>query len=105
MAKLEILVSAMNDLRTIASVYQNTQNKKTASKIIANIFTDLSRLETFPYSGKPVEDKELRMREFRCIISGKYICIYRVINDTVFVYHIAHSKQNYPFLLHDISDD
>lgn len=105
MAKLEILVSAMNDLRTISSVCQNTQNEKTTSKTIANIFADLSRLESFPYSGKLVEDKELQMREFRCIISGKYICIYRVINDTIFVYHVAHCRQNYPFLLHDISEN
>ena len=31
-------------------------------------------------------------------IAGKYICVYRLIAQTVFVYHIAHGASNYPRL-------
>ena len=30
------------------------------------------------------------------MIAGKYICVYRLIADTEFVYHIAHGASNYP---------
>ena len=44
------------------------------------------------------QDKELRNGGYRYVIAGKYICVYRLIAETVYVYHIAHSASNYPTL-------
>lgn len=30
------------------------------------------------------------------VIAGKGICVYRVITDNIFVYHIVHGASNYP---------
>lgn len=32
------------------------------------------------------------------MIAGKYICVYRLIAGTVYVYHMAHGASNYPTL-------
>ena len=44
------------------------------------------------------QDKELRNGGYRYVIAGKYICVYRLIAETVYVYHIAHGASNYPML-------
>ena len=44
------------------------------------------------------QDKELRNGGYRYVIAGKYICVYRLIAETVYAYHIAHGASNYPTL-------
>ena len=59
-----------------------------SARNITNLILDtLSRL-----------DKELRNGGYRYVIAGKYICVYRLIAETVYVYHIAHGASNYPTL-------
>ena len=71
---------------------------ESARKITNGIVDTLSRLERFPLSGHIPADKELRVSGYRYVIAGKYICVYRPIGQTVFVYHIAHGASNYPSL-------
>ena len=56
------------------------------------------RLELFPLSGSLPRDKELRDGGYRYVIADKYICVYKLIGETVYVYHIAHGAGNYPLL-------
>ena len=51
-----------------------------------------------PLSGHIPRDKELRNGGYRYVIAGKYICMYRLIGEEVYVYHIAHGARNYPTL-------
>ena len=70
-----------------------------SARNITNLILDtLSRLELFPLPGYIPQDKELRNDEYRYVIAGKYICVYRLIAETVYVYHIAHGASNYPTL-------
>ena len=55
-------------------------------------------VEMFPLSGHIPRDKELRNGGYRYVIAGKYICMYRLIGEEVYVYHIAHGARNYPTL-------
>ena len=41
---------------------------------------------------------ELLKSGYRYVIAGQYLCVYRLIVDTVFVYHIVHGASNYPVL-------
>ena len=43
--------------------------------------------------------------EHRYMIAGKYICVYRLIVETVFVYRIAHETSNYPTLFKQLLKD
>ena len=98
MAKLVILESAQRELEEIAMVHLNLVGPNSARKITDRIFDTLSRLEPFPLSGPEAWDRELKLQGYRYVIAGKYICLYRVIAETVFVYHIAHGASNYPTL-------
>ena len=71
---------------------------ESARKITNEILDTLSHLERFPLSGHIPADKELRGGGYRYVIAGKYICVYRLIAETVFVCHIAHGASNYPRL-------
>ena len=78
MANLVILDPAQRELEEIAQLHMNLVGPNAARNITNLILDTLSRLEMFPLSG--------------------HICVYRLIAETVYVYHIAHSASNYPTL-------
>lgn len=98
MADLVILESAQRELEGIAQLHLNLVGPNSARKITNRIFDSLSRLEQFPQSGSLPRDKQLRGGGYRYVIAGKYICVYKLIVETVYVYHIAHGAGNYPLL-------
>lgn len=98
MANLVILDPAQRELEEIAQLHMNLVGPNAARNITNLILDTLSRLEMFPLSGHIPQDKELRNGGYRYVIAGKYICVYRLIAETVYVYHIAHSASNYPTL-------
>ena len=96
MAKLIILEPAQRELEEIAQLHLNLAGPNSARKITDLILDTLPRLEMVPLSGHIPQDKELCGNGYRYVIAGKYICVYRVIAENVFVYHIAHGASNYP---------
>ena len=83
-----------NDYSMISDL---AHEKADSARNITNLILD-SRLELFPLSGHIPQDKELRNGGYRYVIAGKYICVYRLIAEMVYVYHIAHGASNYPTL-------
>ena len=98
MANLVILESAQRELEKTAQIHLNLAGPESARKVTNEILDTLSRLEQFPLSGHIPADKELRSGGYRYVIAEKYICVYRLIGQTVFVFHIAHGASNYPSL-------
>lgn len=98
MAKLVLLEPAQREIEEIAQLHRNLVGPNSARKITNEIFDALSRLELFPLSGSLPRDKELLRDGYRYVVAGKYICVYRILGDTVYVYHIAHGASNYPRL-------
>ena len=98
MADLVILEPAQRELEEIAQLHRNLVGQNSARNITDLILDTLSRLEIFPLSGHIPQDKELRNGGYRYVIAGMYICVYRLIAETVYVYHIAHGASNYPML-------
>ena len=96
--KLEILAPAWAELEEIADYHLVMVGPISAKRITDQIFMSLKQLETYPFSGTAVLDDELNALGYRTIISGKYVGVYRVIGDTVFVYHIVHGARDYPRL-------
>ena len=54
--------------------------------------------ELFPLTGHIPREKELMIGRYRYVNAGKYICLYRVMDEEVFISHIAHGASNYPTL-------
>ena len=48
-------------------------------------------------AGKP--DPELARREFRKVLCGDLVCVYKVIGQSVFVYRVVNGRTDYPQLL------
>ena len=102
MAKLVILEPAQQELEEIARLHKKLSGPTSARRITDLILDTLSRLELFPLSGHIPQDRELRITGYRYVIAGKYICVYRLLGETVFVFHIAHGARNYPALFRQL---
>ncbi len=102
--RLEIVTPAQRELEEIARVHLDLVGPVSARKITDQIYGSLERLKTFPMSGSLPRDRYLREAGYRFLISGKYICMYRLIEDTVFVNHIVHGATDYPRLLKTLRD-
>ena len=59
----------------------------------------LEKLGDFPYMGAQHPDPELMRREYRKVICGDYVCVYKVIGPSVYVYRVVNGRTDYPKLL------
>jgi toxin ParE1/3/4 len=104
MYRLEILTPAQRELEEIALVHFEIVGPASARNITDKIYASLERLMTFPLSGPLLWDRWLRETGYRYVLSGKYICVYRLIGNVVFVYHIVFEATDYPQLIKDMQD-
>ena len=93
--RLEILPPAWKELDEIASYHFLVVGPASARRITDKILDALSRLEEFPLSCPYAPDTELRDADYRMLVYGKYVCIYRLIGEVVYVYHIANGASDY----------
>lgn len=98
--KIEILPSAWEDLKRIEDYYVVQFNKETAINVSDHILNAIERLEDFPDSGSVTPDVWLNERGYRMVICKKHVVIYRLIKDTVFIYHIADTQTEYTKLFY-----
>jgi toxin ParE1/3/4 len=99
MYRLEILTPAQRELEEIARVHFELVGPVSARNITDKIYASLERLTRFPLSGSLPPDRQIREAGYRYVISGKYICVYRLVGNTVYVYHIVYGPTDYPQLL------
>ncbi|MCG4501659.1 type II toxin-antitoxin system RelE/ParE family toxin, partial [[Ruminococcus] torques] len=64
-------------------------------KVTDQILNSIERLELYPDSGSLTPDKWLNRKGYRMVISERYVSIYRLIEKTVYVYHIADTQTEY----------
>lgn len=96
--KVELLPTAWAELDEIADVHLQLVGPNSAQKITDKIFNSLRNLEDNPYIGSVPKYQILAEQGFRVLISGKYLCFYKVGTDTVEIYHIAEGRRDYPKL-------
>lgn len=98
--KVEILPSAWEDLKRIEDYYILQFDMQTAMKVSDYILDVIERLEQFPDSGSLTPDEWLNEQGYRMVICKKHIAIYRVMKETIFIYHIADTQTEYTKLFH-----
>jgi len=96
--KVELLNPAWIDLDAISDYHLFEIGPDSARKITDKILTSLEQLEIFPLSCPLVPYKELAERGFRTLVCGKYVCIYKLQGNMVYVHHIVAAATNYPAL-------
>ena len=99
---LEILTPAQRELEEIALVYLELSGAQSARNIINRIYDALDQLRFHFNIGVNCADKPLKLQGYRMLICGNYICVYRLIEDTVVMYHIADGRADYPKLINDL---
>lgn len=69
-------------------------NPQAALNAMADIDAALERVRMLPDSGGRFSMDELRHREYRTVIAGRYIVFYRFDETTLTVYRVVHQRQN-----------
>lgn len=98
--RIEILPAAWEDLKRIEDYYIIQFDVDTAIKVSDHILDVIERLEDFPDSGSLTPDQWLNDMGYRMVICKKHIAIYRIIDETVYVYHIADTQTDYTKLFY-----
>ena len=93
--RVEILPSAWEDLKKIEDYYILQFYVQTALKVSDHLLDTIERLEQFPDSGSITTDDWLNEQGYRMVICKKHVAIYRVIHETVYIYHIADMQTEY----------
>lgn len=88
------------DLIIVQDYYFIQFDVKTATKVSNSILNTIERLEEFPDSGSLTPDTWLNEQGYRMIISKKHVAIYRRIEDTIYIYHIADTQTEYTKLFY-----
>ena len=98
--KVEILPTAWEDLKKIEDWYAIQFDVETAIKVSDHILDVIERLELFPDSGTTTSDTWLNKQGYRMVICKKHVAIYRKVDKTVYVYHIADTQTEYTKLFY-----
>ena len=96
--KVELLLSAWQDIDSIFAHYASLAGTASAVRITDKILTTVEGLAEFPYMGALHPDPVLALQEYRKILCEDYVCVYRVIDQTVFIYRIVNGRTDYPQL-------
>ena len=97
--KLEILPPAQAELEEIARVHMALSGPQSARSVTDEIFAAMEQLQQFPLSGPPLRDAKLSAGGYRSILAHKYLIVYRLLGNTIVIYHITHGATDYPKLL------
>lgn len=98
--RVEILPSAWEDLQAIEDYYLIQFDAETALRVSDNILDVIQRLEDFPDSGSRTPDDWLNEQGYRMVICKKHVAIYRVIDMSVYIYHILDTQTEYTKLFY-----
>ena len=85
--------------------HRHTVGVNSARKFSERIFSEVRKLEQFPEMGVLKEERLLGRYGFRALFIGKYACIYRISEDTVFIYHLVDARTNYMYHIFGVAPD
>ena len=93
-----ILTPASNDIDQIADYHLMMVGSHSTEKITDRLLNTILMLEEHPLAGSEHSDDVLQKQGYRKLICGDYVCVYKVIGDTVYIYRIVHGAMDYPKL-------
>ncbi len=94
--KIEFLAPAIKDIEKITEYHLKMVGVKSAESITDNLLETIQILENQPFAGNSHSDLLLQKQDYRKLVCNDYICIYKVIDQTIFIYRIVHGATDYP---------
>ena len=65
-----------------------------ALETIQKIDSAIERIRAFPESGRCLQAEGLDNRDYRVVLAGKYLVIYRCTRDRVTIYRVIHQRRD-----------
>lgn len=93
--KIEWLFEAQNEYRDFLLYYRTKPGEPYARKFAEKILSSVRQLEQFPELGLLRKETLLGKHDFRALFIDRYVCIYRIEDDTVWVYALKDARVNY----------
>lgn len=93
--KVEWLYEARNEYRDILIFYRTQIGKKYAQALSKRVLAAVKQLEHFPESGVIKHDTRMGEYGFRALFIDQYVCVYKIIGETAYIYHFADARRNY----------
>jgi toxin ParE1/3/4 len=94
--EIAILPTAWEDLKTIEDYYLLQFDLQTSKKVVNHILDTVDKLEEFPHLGSELPDKWLNDQGYKMLVIHKRcIAIYRLIKNTIYIYHFASTRTEY----------
>lgn len=93
--KIEWLYEARCEFRDFLAYYKTNVGTKYAKKFSDQILDSVEQLAAFPEMGVLRKDTLMGKYGFRALFISQYVCIYKIEEDTVRIYHIADARKNY----------
>lgn len=98
--KLEYLSPAITDFEEIVKYHIHQAGVPYAKKIYTLMETAINKLQDFPLLGQIHPDPLLATQGYRkLVLTQTYVAIYKIVDQTVYIYRIVNGKTDYPRLL------
>lgn len=94
--KIKYTPIAIDDMDEIFS-YISQENVVAAEKLLGKIDDGISKLAEFPNMGSVLSEDEYTLihHGYRFIVVHPYLVFYRLIDNTVIIHRILHSRRDY----------
>ena len=100
MAKLDLSHEAQRDLHDIKKYIETVLVSPTAAtNVVSKIMKSMRRLKAFPLIGSPLTSAAGEETDYRFLICGNYLALYRVQANIVYIDRVLYGKRDYMAIL------
>ena len=93
--KIEWLYEAQAEYRSFLLFYKTKVGVKYAKAFADKIQKGVRQLARFPESGVLRNDTLMGRLGFRALFIEQYVCVYKIQDNSVLIYHLADGRGNY----------
>ncbi len=87
--------SAKEEIKEIFSKYMKLVGPKSARRIYTRIIDSIMNLRIFPNMGIAIDEEEIGESGYRKLICGNYLIFYRIVDEVIYIYHVADGRNEY----------
>ena len=94
--RITVLSPAWRDIDRIADIHIKLAGPKYAEQIMDKLLESIGSLAAYPYLGPLHPDPVLAQHQYRKLVCGNYVCVYKVIGEDVVIYRVVDGRTDYP---------
>ena len=79
----------------LSAVLQKYSRRQICPGLFGKVLNAVEQLGEFPELGVLRQDTLMGKYGFRALFVAQYVCVYRIEEETVYIYHFADARKNY----------